>query len=206
MMDMTNSTKDTLTTAAFASSLLGMNEGATPWLPLWMCLSQTQSFAVNLQGSRWFWKWPGKITCSYLLSENMLPHYQLTRISGMDFKVVKRDRVIPELHGNPAIRGVCGLERPDFWIDWHTHMLVVEVDEDQHWSSACECEQTRMVNISQSFGMPTVFLRWNPDDYRPKEESVPMVGTTDRLAALKGWIDSVRSKKPERVQRRGRNH
>ena len=28
-----------------------------------------------------------------------------------------------------------------------------------------ECECIRMVNISQSLGMPTIFIRYNPDSY-----------------------------------------
>ncbi|KAI9004794.1 hypothetical protein BC832DRAFT_540183 [Gaertneriomyces semiglobifer] len=43
--------------------------------------------------------------------------------------------------------GDCGRERPDFWIDCGTHILVMEVDEHQHSGRACECEQTKMVNI-----------------------------------------------------------
>jgi hypothetical protein len=63
--------------------------------------------------------------------------------------------------------GACGRERPDFLFDAGTHFVVVEVDEHQHSGRACECEQTRMVNISQGLGLRTVFLRYNPDKYAP---------------------------------------
>ncbi len=84
--------------------------------------------------------------------------------------------------------GVCGRERPDFHIDCATHMLIIEVDEHQHSGRACECEQTRMVNISQSNGMPTIFLRWNPDQYKPARKGTKLVATSRRLAVLKEWI------------------
>ena len=49
-------------------------------------------------------------------------------------------------------------------------MLLLEVDEHQHRGRACECEQTRMVNLGQMFGgTPVYFVRWNPDAYRPGE-------------------------------------
>jgi hypothetical protein len=65
--------------------------------------------------------------------------------------------------------GVCGKERPDFAFDCDTHMVVLEVDEDQHKDRPWECEYTRMINISQSAGMPTIFLRYNPDPFQEAE-------------------------------------
>jgi hypothetical protein len=71
-----------------------------------------------------------------------------------------------ESHDRMIDRGACIRNRPDFIFDAGTHMVVLEVDEHQHQQYACECEQTRMVNISQSLGMPTLFVRYNPDPYR----------------------------------------
>ena len=61
---------------------------------------------------------------------------------------------------------VCGRERPDFQIDCGTHFIYVEVDENQHQSYACECEQTRMINLVEARGMPVRFIRYNPDTYK----------------------------------------
>jgi hypothetical protein len=64
--------------------------------------------------------------------------------------------------------GECGKERPDRVFDFGNKIIVLECDEHQHRDRACVCEQTRMVNISQSFGgVPVYFIRWNPDDYSP---------------------------------------
>jgi hypothetical protein len=82
--------------------------------------------------------------------------------------------------------GICGRERPDFYMDCGTHFLVLEVDENQHSGRPCECEQTRMVNISQSNGLKTLFLRYNPDKYKPGELS--METTTKRLDTLLDWV------------------
>lgn len=60
----------------------------------------------------------------------------------------------------------CSLKRPDFVIDCGTHIIIVEVDENQHNTYACKCEQTRMINVFQDFGgMPVVFICYNPDNY-----------------------------------------
>ena len=60
----------------------------------------------------------------------------------------------------------CGRERPDFKWDTPTHSVILEVDEHQHQERPCECEQTRMVNISQALCRPCVWVRYNPDSYQ----------------------------------------
>ena len=71
--------------------------------------------------------------------------------------------------------GVCGKERPDRIYDLSDKILIIECDEHQHKDRPCLCEQTRMINIGQSFGgLPTYFIRWNPDNYIPfKKDKEP---------------------------------
>lgn len=89
----------------------------------------------------------------------------------------RKEREIKELlHRCPDIppftsdriidHGSCGRERPDVLIDAVTHHVVVEVDEHQHRSYAPQCEMNRMFNIA-NHTLPTTFLRYNPDDYKP---------------------------------------
>lgn len=67
--------------------------------------------------------------------------------------------------------GICGKERPDRVYDFGNKILILECDEHQHRDRQCICEQTRMVNIGQTFGgLPVYFIRWNPDDYSPENE------------------------------------
>ena len=61
--------------------------------------------------------------------------------------------------------GKCNKKRHDFVFDADTHKIVVEVDEHQHDNYNCECEQVRMAQITQAIGMPTIFIRYNPDNY-----------------------------------------
>jgi hypothetical protein len=62
--------------------------------------------------------------------------------------------------------GICGKERPDRIYDFDDKIIILECDENQHKYRNCICEQTRMINIASSFGgIPTYFIRFNPDDY-----------------------------------------
>lgn len=67
--------------------------------------------------------------------------------------------------------GICNKRRPDLVIDCKTHFVVVEVDENQHKYYNDECEKIRMLEILQSLGLPVIFIRYNPDTYKPKLNS-----------------------------------
>lgn len=90
--------------------------------------------------------------------------------------------------------GLCGKERPDFLFDCGTHFIVLECDEHQHRNSQCACEQTRMINVTQSLGMSTFWIRFNPDQW--KDEHGKKHGGledsnwnwTQRLDILWRWI------------------
>jgi len=56
-------------------------------------------------------------------------------------------------------------KRPDFVIDADTHKVVLEVDEYQHKKGEYNCEVKRMWDIAQALGIPTLFIRYNPDNY-----------------------------------------
>jgi hypothetical protein len=82
-------------------------------------------------------------------------------------------------------RGVCGKERPDRVYELPTHVIIVEVDEHQHNDRPCECEQTRMINVSQSFGgLPIVWIRFNPDEYKPSRTGTLQKPLQARLKML----------------------
>ena len=62
----------------------------------------------------------------------------------------------------------------------------MEVDENQHKSYPCECEQTRMIMIHQSFGgTPIIFIRFNPDDYEVDKNQKKVLFTTRKHMLLK---------------------
>lgn len=59
----------------------------------------------------------------------------------------------------------CIRQRPDFLYDFPTHVIILEVDEDQH-KKRSTCDETRMINIAQIFGRKTIFIRYNSDAYK----------------------------------------
>jgi EsV-1-7 cysteine-rich motif len=82
-----------------------------------------------------------------------------------------------------------GLERPDIVINPESEnfKIVVEVDEGQHKSYPEFCECVRMKNVSEMFRIPTLIIRYNPDEYNtPDEDEVP---EKKRLIRLKQVID-----------------
>ena len=64
----------------------------------------------------------------------------------------------------------CSRRRPDIYIDFGTHLIIIEIDENQHIEYDEICENRRIMEISQDFGhRPIVFIRFNPDSYKNKE-------------------------------------
>jgi hypothetical protein len=60
----------------------------------------------------------------------------------------------------------CSLRRPDLLLDMGSHIIIVEVDENQHSEYDCSCEHKRLMQISQDLQhRPVVFIRFNPDSY-----------------------------------------
>jgi hypothetical protein len=62
--------------------------------------------------------------------------------------------------------------RPDFVLILDERAIIIEVDEHQHESYPENCEVTRFVNISMSYGgSPVIWIRYNPDSFKINEES-----------------------------------
>lgn len=74
------------------------------------------------------------------------------------------------VHDKTVSNECCLKYRPDFVIDCVTYYIVLECDEDAHVQYDKECEIIRMNNISHSLGLPTKFIRYNPDKKGLKAE------------------------------------
>ena len=63
--------------------------------------------------------------------------------------------------------------RPDFLYDCNTHFVILEVDENQHNRGKYNCETKRMGELAQALGLPTIFIRYNPDEFKgPKGRKI----------------------------------
>jgi len=60
----------------------------------------------------------------------------------------------------------CHRYRPDFVFDMGSHIIVIEIDENQHRSYDTSCDNKRLMSIFQGLGSrPMVMVRFNPDRY-----------------------------------------
>ena len=79
-------------------------------------------------------------------------------------------------------------ERPDLMWDRLDRIVILEVDENQHSYRPCECEQTRMMSVSQALGCAkTVWIRFNPDSFK-SVESQRWTTNAKRYRLLKQWL------------------
>lgn len=67
---------------------------------------------------------------------------------------------------NRKIYGGVSRVRPDALLENDTHILIVEIDENQHENYDCSCEMNRIGQILEDLKYKTtIFIRFNPDKY-----------------------------------------
>jgi hypothetical protein len=68
------------------------------------------------------------------------------------------------------IQGGCYKRRPDLMLDLGYKVIIIEVDENQHKSNDCSCENKRLMEISQDINNRNlIVIRFNPDSYKTCE-------------------------------------
>jgi EsV-1-7 cysteine-rich motif len=95
----------------------------------------------------------------------------------------------------------CTLKRPDRVYHMGSHVVIIEIDEDQHKSYKCtafgdskegkiKAEKIRMYEISQSFPEfpPCIWIRYNPDNFKDKDGKSVKVITSKRHDILVKWV------------------
>ena len=125
---------------------------------------------------------PETIKIVMLAKQNALK----TALQLNDLKFTSVDKIIDN--------GICGKERPDFVFDMNKFILILECDEHQHKDRPITCETTRMINIGQTYGgTPVYFIRWNPDDYKPLNETkkIKMVSINNRHKTVANFIKNI---------------
>jgi len=96
---------------------------------------------------------------NYKLKENVFVEYfkdyMKTAHVSVDFQEPVYDK---------QISNSCSKRRPDVLVDCYTHVIILELDENQHTGYSCETK--RLCEIYEDLGQrPIVFLRLNPDSY-----------------------------------------
>ena len=103
------------------------------------------------------------VTRNYKTKEKEVVSYITNRFSEVDWT---HDKVVTD---------GCSNRRPDLLCDLGSHVIIVEVDENQHSTYESICENKRLVILSQDLGhRPMVMVRFNPDGYENENgEKIP---------------------------------
>ena len=60
---------------------------------------------------------------------------------------------------------LCLNKRPDILLNLNKHSIIIEIDENQHKGYDIGCDNSRTLIIHEALNRPTIFIRFNPDDY-----------------------------------------
>ena len=84
------------------------------------------------------------------------------------------------------IEGGCSARRPDVLIDLGHRVIIIEIDENQHGTYDCSCENKRIMQLFEDTGnRPMTFVRFNPDQYFDhKEKSVSSCWGITKVSGL----------------------
>jgi hypothetical protein len=65
-----------------------------------------------------------------------------------------------------TVSGGCSRKRPDMLLHMGSHVIIVEIDENQHDTYETSCDNFRTMSLYTDLGYsPIVFIRFNPDRY-----------------------------------------
>ena len=111
--------------------------------------------------------------CAYCFI-NMFPDKPISR----NYKTKERavtDYILKEYPNynwicDKRIQGGCYKRRPDLLLDLGFQLIIIEVDENQHTSYVCSCENRRLMEISNDVKYrKLIFIRFNPDSYKTRQ-------------------------------------
>jgi len=132
----------------------------------------------------------------------MFPDKPVTRnYKTKEFAVVEHIKTkYPEFTwiADKKVQDGCSMKRPDLLLDLGYQIINLEVDENQHKTSGYNCENKRIMQLSQDLGhRPIVFIRFNPDNFNKQGENITSCWGINK----KGICVVKKSKKDEWTQR-----
>ena len=122
------------------------------------------------------------VSRNYKTKEYSVVEYVKTKFNNLDWVADK------------VITGGCSKRRPDLLLDLIYHVIIIEIDENQHIDYVNICENKRIMELSQDLGhRPIIFIRFNPDDYIKNGKNISSCWGMDK----KGMCVVKKSKKTE---------
>lgn len=126
--------------------------------------------AISIIGSQWK---PYCFRCYCVLHPDaVIPRkYKLKEHHVVDY-LKKHFQDTFTMRFDKIVEGGCSRRRPDVFIDFGSHCLVIEIDENRHVNYTCE--EKRMIELYEDIGFrKIVFLRLNPDQYKEGNHKHP---------------------------------
>lgn len=81
------------------------------------------------------------------------------------------------------IDNACSKRRPDIFIDLGYHVLIIEVDENQHKSYDNYCEESRLNQIMLDLNCRKLkLIKFNPDKYREDNKIIPSCFKNEKIS------------------------
>lgn len=115
--------------------------------------------------------------------ETLVSNYKTKEKTVVDFIKEKFEGV--DWVYDKKIEGGCSMRRPDIYIDMGSHIIIVEIDENQHNDYDDGCENKRLMEISQDFQhRPIIFIRFNPDSYISRGTKIKSCWVSNELGIL----------------------
>jgi hypothetical protein len=111
--------------------------------------------------------------CAYCFI-NMFPYKPIS----INYKTKERavtDYILKEYPNytwicDKRIQDGCSKRRPDLLLDLGFQLIIIEIDENQHKSNDCSCENRRLMELSNDTKFrKLIFIRFNPDSYKTHE-------------------------------------
>jgi hypothetical protein len=142
------------------------------------CVSHKKDNMVNLLGKKCLSEWCDTLVYSknkysdYCIhcyihlfpDKSVVRNYKTKEKTVVDFVLSKFENI--SWIADKRVQDGCSRRRPDLFLDLGSHVLVIEIDENQHTDYDCSCENKRLMEISRDIGhRPLIFIRFNPDEY-----------------------------------------
>ena len=125
-----------------------------------------------------------KIVKNYLTKERHITDYIKEQIEFQELNITY----------NKTISNACSRRRPDVLIEMYTHVIIIEIDENQHNDYNTTCEESRINELFTDLGdRNIIFIRFNPDKYIENnvkyQSCFKITKTTGLLIPIKNLLD-----------------
>jgi hypothetical protein len=107
-------------------------------------------------------------------------NYKTKELSVVEYLTTDKETNSFDWRCDKQIEGGCSKKRPDLFLQLGSHVIIVEIDENQHIDYNTTCEGVRMMNIWGDIGFQKiVIIRFNPDSYKVNGIRYNSCWTTD---------------------------